>query len=209
MMPRDKEATRTERLVPLPPPPECPFRPGSATRPLYTADRAIPRVSECQSAPAVRSLGRYRLCMRRLHIDGSTGLAGVSRNVTRAPIRERTVPPARQSRLFGVAARAADGSSCGRKSAVHRRSLQDILAVSAEDGGLAGGAGCGAAGRSSARTGPARQRSPGHHAGAGLRVSNNASVRALREVISRVVDEHGYRAGARRMAAALAAERED
>jgi hypothetical protein len=73
----------------------------------HAGDRAIPRVSECQGAPAVRSLGRYRLCMRRLHIDGSTGLAGVSRNVTRAPIRERTVPPARQSRLFGVAARAA------------------------------------------------------------------------------------------------------
>ena len=37
----------------------------------------------------------------------------------------------------------------------------------------------------------------------------NASVRALREVISGVVDDHGYRAGARRMAAALAAGRED
>ena len=47
------------------------------------------------------------------------------------------------------------------------------------------------------------------HAGAGLRVSNNASVRALREVIGRVVDDHGYRAGARRVAAALAAGRGD
>ena len=57
------------------------------------ADRAIPRASECQGAPAVRSLGRYRFCLRRLHIDGSTGTAGLSRNVTRAPARGRAVPP--------------------------------------------------------------------------------------------------------------------
>lgn len=34
-----------------------------------------------------------------------------------------------------------------------------------------------------------------------MRVSKNADVMALREAIDRVVDDHGCRAGARRMAA--------
>jgi hypothetical protein len=40
-------------------------------------------------------------------------------------------------------------------------------------------------------------------------VSKNTSVRSWREAISGVVDDHGYRAGARRMAAALGAGRGD
>jgi UDP:flavonoid glycosyltransferase YjiC (YdhE family) len=47
------------------------------------------------------------------------------------------------------------------------------------------------------------------HGGAALRVGKNAGVGTLREAISGVVDDHGYRAGARRMAAAKAAGRGD
>jgi hypothetical protein len=47
------------------------------------------------------------------------------------------------------------------------------------------------------------------HAGAALWVGKNAGVGTLREAISRGVDDHGYRAGARLMAAALAAGRGD
>ena len=47
------------------------------------------------------------------------------------------------------------------------------------------------------------------HAGAALWVGKNAGVGTLREAISRGVDDHGYRAGARLMAAALAARRGD
>jgi UDP:flavonoid glycosyltransferase YjiC (YdhE family) len=47
------------------------------------------------------------------------------------------------------------------------------------------------------------------HGGAALRVSKNAGVGTLREAINGVVDDHGYRAGARRMAAALGAGRGD
>jgi hypothetical protein len=45
------------------------------------------------------------------------------------------------------------------------------------------------------------------HGGAALRVGKNAGVGTLREAMILVVDDHGYRAGARRMAAALAAGR--
>lgn len=47
------------------------------------------------------------------------------------------------------------------------------------------------------------------HAGAGLRVGKKASAAALRNAIARVLDEPGYRAAARRMAATLAAERDE
>jgi MGT family glycosyltransferase len=47
------------------------------------------------------------------------------------------------------------------------------------------------------------------YAGAGLRVSKKASVPALRDAIGRVLDEPRYRAAARRMAATLAAERDE
>jgi UDP-glucoronosyl and UDP-glucosyl transferase len=47
------------------------------------------------------------------------------------------------------------------------------------------------------------------HAGAGLRLSKKAGVPALRDAIARVVDEPRYRAAARRMAATLAAERDE
>ena len=47
------------------------------------------------------------------------------------------------------------------------------------------------------------------HAGAGLRVRKSASVGTLREAIGQVVDDHRYRAAAARMAALLAAERDD
>lgn len=47
------------------------------------------------------------------------------------------------------------------------------------------------------------------HAGAGLRVRKNASVRALQEAIGSVVDDDSYRAAAGRMAELLAAERDD
>ena len=47
------------------------------------------------------------------------------------------------------------------------------------------------------------------HAGAGLRVRKNASTAALQAAIGRVLDDECYRAGARRMAAVLAAERDD
>jgi MGT family glycosyltransferase len=47
------------------------------------------------------------------------------------------------------------------------------------------------------------------HAGAGLRVSKKAGVPALRDAIARVLDEPDYRAAARRMAATLAAERDE
>jgi UDP:flavonoid glycosyltransferase YjiC (YdhE family) len=46
-------------------------------------------------------------------------------------------------------------------------------------------------------------------AGAGLRVRKNASAAALRKAIDRVLDDHRYRAAAGRMAARLAAERDD
>jgi hypothetical protein len=45
------------------------------------------------------------------------------------------------------------------------------------------------------------------HGGAALWVGKNAGVGTLRAAIGRVVDVNGYRAGARRMAAALAAGR--
>jgi MGT family glycosyltransferase len=47
------------------------------------------------------------------------------------------------------------------------------------------------------------------YAGAGLRVSKKASVPALRDAIARVLDEPRYRAAAGRMAATLAAERDE
>jgi len=47
------------------------------------------------------------------------------------------------------------------------------------------------------------------HAGAGLRVSRKASVADLRQALGRVLDEPRYRAAARRVAATLAAERND
>lgn len=47
------------------------------------------------------------------------------------------------------------------------------------------------------------------HAGAGLRLSKKASVPALHGAIARVLDEPRYRAAARRMAATLAAERDE
>jgi UDP:flavonoid glycosyltransferase YjiC (YdhE family) len=47
------------------------------------------------------------------------------------------------------------------------------------------------------------------HAGAGLRVRKNASTAALQAAIGRVLDDDRYRASARRMAAVLAAERDD
>jgi UDP:flavonoid glycosyltransferase YjiC (YdhE family) len=45
--------------------------------------------------------------------------------------------------------------------------------------------------------------------GAGLRVSKKAGVPALRDAIARTLDEPRYRAAARRMAATLAAERDE
>lgn len=47
------------------------------------------------------------------------------------------------------------------------------------------------------------------HAGAGVRISKKASVPALRDAIARVLDEPGYHSAARRMAATLAAERDE
>jgi UDP:flavonoid glycosyltransferase YjiC (YdhE family) len=47
------------------------------------------------------------------------------------------------------------------------------------------------------------------YAGAGLRVRKNVSTEALQAAIGRVLDDDRYRAGARRMAAVLAAERDD
>jgi MGT family glycosyltransferase len=47
------------------------------------------------------------------------------------------------------------------------------------------------------------------HAGAGLRVRKNASTAALQAAVARVLEDDRYRAGARRMAALLAAERDD
>ena len=47
------------------------------------------------------------------------------------------------------------------------------------------------------------------HAGAGLWVSKKAGVPALRDAIARTLDEPRYRAAARRMAATLAAERNE
>jgi MGT family glycosyltransferase len=47
------------------------------------------------------------------------------------------------------------------------------------------------------------------HAGAGLRVSRKANVADLRQALGRVLDEPRFRAAARRMAATLAAERND
>ena len=47
------------------------------------------------------------------------------------------------------------------------------------------------------------------HAGAGLRVSRKASAAGLRQALGRVLDEPRFRAAARRMAATLAAERDD
>jgi UDP:flavonoid glycosyltransferase YjiC (YdhE family) len=47
------------------------------------------------------------------------------------------------------------------------------------------------------------------HAGAGLRVRKNASTAPLRAAIARVLDDDRYRAGARRIAKVLAAERDD
>jgi MGT family glycosyltransferase len=47
------------------------------------------------------------------------------------------------------------------------------------------------------------------HAGAGLRLSKKAGVPALRDAIGRVLDEPRYRAAARRIAATLAAERDE
>jgi hypothetical protein len=85
MKPRDKEATPYGKARATTPRHQNAHSGLAARHDRYAADRAIPRVSECQGAPAVRSLGRYRFCMRRLHIDGSTGLTGLSRNVTRAP----------------------------------------------------------------------------------------------------------------------------
>ena len=47
------------------------------------------------------------------------------------------------------------------------------------------------------------------HAGAGLRVRTNASAAALQSAIGRVLGDHRYQEAARRMAAVLAAERDD
>jgi UDP:flavonoid glycosyltransferase YjiC (YdhE family) len=47
------------------------------------------------------------------------------------------------------------------------------------------------------------------HAGAGLRVPRTASAATLQRAIGQVLDDHRYRAAARRMAAILAAERDD
>jgi MGT family glycosyltransferase len=47
------------------------------------------------------------------------------------------------------------------------------------------------------------------HAGAGVRVAKNAGTAALQAAIAQVLDDHRYRAAARRMAAVLAAERDD
>ena len=47
------------------------------------------------------------------------------------------------------------------------------------------------------------------HAGAGLRVSRKASAADLRNALGRVLDEPRYRIAARRMAATLAAERDE
>jgi MGT family glycosyltransferase len=47
------------------------------------------------------------------------------------------------------------------------------------------------------------------HAGAGMRVPKNASTATLQAAIGRVLDDDRYRASARRMAAVLAAERDD
>lgn len=47
------------------------------------------------------------------------------------------------------------------------------------------------------------------HAGAGVRVGKNADAAALQAAIVRVLDDQRYRAAARRMAAILAAERDD
>jgi len=47
------------------------------------------------------------------------------------------------------------------------------------------------------------------HAGAGLWISKKASVPAVHDAIARVLDEPRYRAAARRMAATLAAERDE
>ena len=47
------------------------------------------------------------------------------------------------------------------------------------------------------------------HAGAGLRVRKTASAAALQRAIGQVLNDHRYRAAARRMAAILAAERDD
>ena len=47
------------------------------------------------------------------------------------------------------------------------------------------------------------------HAGAGLRVRKTASTATLQKAIGQVLDDHRYRAAARRMAAILAAERDD
>jgi MGT family glycosyltransferase len=47
------------------------------------------------------------------------------------------------------------------------------------------------------------------HAGAGLRVSRRANVADLQKALGRVLDEPRFRAAARRMAATLAAERDD
>src|SRR5206468_364973 len=47
------------------------------------------------------------------------------------------------------------------------------------------------------------------HAGAGLWISKKAAVPAIHDAIARVLDEPRYRAAARRMAATLAAERND
>lgn len=47
------------------------------------------------------------------------------------------------------------------------------------------------------------------HAGAGLRVRKDATSHALRQAIARVLEDDRYQAAARRMAAILAAERDD
>jgi MGT family glycosyltransferase len=47
------------------------------------------------------------------------------------------------------------------------------------------------------------------HTGAGIRLRKNASFGALRTAVSRVIEDPRYRAAARRMAARLAAERDD
>ena len=47
------------------------------------------------------------------------------------------------------------------------------------------------------------------HAGAGLWISKKAGVPALRDAIARVLDEPRYQVAARRMAATLAAERDE
>jgi len=47
------------------------------------------------------------------------------------------------------------------------------------------------------------------HTGAGIRLRKNATVSALRTAVSRVIEDPRYHAAARRMAARLAAERDD